>query len=255
MRVDLRTFLRKDGFVRGRFRTVVDPLLTLLYPPHCAACRNDTASGVYLCEACAEGAKKIELPRCEICSQPFDGAISSVFSCSECVGRKFHFECAIAPYRARGIVREFIHKFKYEGQYYLRHVLAEWMGAALEDPRLQTRAYDCFVPVPLHPARERQREFNQAEVLAALVAKRAGKPMVRYLDRTRYTTTQTRLNREERLKNLHGAFRIKRRMSVAGKHLVLVDDIFTTGSTVEECSRVLRSAGAASVRVLTVARA
>ena len=117
------------------------------------------------------------------------------------------------------------------------------------------RLFDAISPVPLHATRRREREFNQAAVLAEFLASRTGKPLLPCLRRTRYTTTQTRLDRQERMENLRGAFSVRHASEVIGRHLLLIDDIFTTGSTVEECSRVLRNAGAASVRVLTVARA
>ncbi len=228
--------------------------LTLLYPPHCAVCHADTAPGVHLCRGCASEAEPILAPRCERCSQPFFGAFTDAFTCSNCEDRKLHFNCAVAPYRSRKVVREFIHRFKYNRHYYLRHQLTDWMASGLGDERLTRQTIDGFVPVPLHPARQRDREFNQADVLAALLARRTGTPLTRCLQRTRYTTTQTQLDREERMENLRGAFRVRHTAEVTGRHLVLIDDVFTTGSTVDECSRVLREAGAASVRVLTVAR-
>ena len=176
------------------------------------------------------------------------------FTCSNCAERDFHFECAVAPYRASGVVRDFIHRFKYESRYHLRHQLAAWAAAGLEDERIRARPIDAFVPVPLHPSRRREREFNQAEVIAKLLARQAGVPVRGAIERIRYTTTQTRLDRQERMENLHGAFRVRHPATVQDRHLILVDDVFTTGSTVEECARVLHAAGAASVRALTVAR-
>jgi competence protein ComFC len=239
---------------RDRLERVTDTLLCLLFPPHCAICRADTASGVHLCEPCAGDAKRIVAPFCQQCSQPFEGDLPDSFTCSNCRDRQFHFDCAVAAYRASGVVREFIHRFKYERAYYLRHPLAEWAAEALEDERIKWTPVDALVPVPLHSARRREREFNQAEVIAELLARRCGKPVVNALERIRYTTTQTRLDRHERMENLRGAFRVRQRIEVQSRHFLLVDDVFTTGSTVEECARVLRQAGAASVRALTVAR-
>jgi len=231
-----------------------EAFLNALYPPHCAKCLADTDSGVHLCLICAAQARKIKSPFCRQCSQPFEGAIEGEFVCAHCRDRKLHFDCAVAPYLSRDVVREFIHRFKYERQYFLRRPLADWMAEALEDSRITAQPFDAFVPVPLHRARYRERDFNQAEVLAKLIAKRAGKPVLSALQRIRYTTTQTRLNREERMENLRNAFRVRHASLVQSRHLILVDDVFTTGSTVEECARVLRHAGAASVRVVTVAR-
>lgn len=235
-------------------RRAGEALLSLFYPPHCAECGGDTPGGEHLCATCAETARRIEAPFCRQCSQPFEGDITGSFTCSNCADRKFHFDCAVAPYRAHDVVREFIHRFKYERQYHLRHQLAAWAAAGLDDDRIRAQAFDAFVPVPLHPARRREREFNQAEVIARLLSRRTGVPMRDAIQRTRFTTTQTRLDRHERMENLRGAFRVRHPAVVQDRHLILVDDVFTTGSTVEECARVLREAGAASVRALTVAR-
>jgi ComF family protein len=238
----------------GLVRCTGEALLSLFFPPHCAACGATTPGGVHLCESCARQARRIKAPFCDRCSEPFDGAIDTAFVCANCAGRKLHFDCAVAPYLSRGVVREFLHRFKYDHQRYLRQPLADWLGHALEDRRLQDRPFDGLVPVPLHSARFRERGFNQAALLAELLSRRAGVPLLPCLERTRYTTTQTRLDRHQRMENLRNAFRVRETASVPGRHLLLVDDVFTTGSTVDECARVLLLAGAASVRVATVAR-
>ena len=235
-------------------RRAGEALLSLFFPPHCANCKADTASGVHLCAKCAGEAQRIEPPRCAVCSQPFPGAIFESFVCANCTDRKLHFECAVAPYLSRGVVREFIHRFKYDRERYLRQPLAAWLAEALQDERLSDRPFDLLVPVPLHSTRQRERGFNQAAELATLLSRRCGVPAESVLKRIRYTTTQTRLDREQRMENLRGAFRLRDKASVQGRHLLLIDDVFTTGSTVDECARVLRQAGAASVRVATVAR-
>jgi competence protein ComFC len=230
-------------------------VLSLLYPPHCANCLGDTEAGEHLCDRCAAEAPRIREPFCQQCSQPFAGAISGDFTCSNCEDRAFHFTCAISRYRSRGVVKEFIHRFKYERHFYLRHQLTTWLLEAMDDPRLAIDFPDLLVPVPLHRARYREREFNQSAVLATLLSRRIGIPVGDCLQRTRYTTTQTRLNRAERMENLRGAFCVRQTPPVSDRHLLLIDDVLTTGSTVDECSRVLLEAGAASVRVLTAARA
>ena len=235
-------------------RRIADAAMSLLYPPHCAVCRKEPRAGRHLCEACENRAVKIEAPRCHVCSQPFDGAIDGAFTCSNCVDRRFHFDCAVSRFRSTGIVRELIHRFKYDRTFYLRHPLGDWLAATLEDERIRAQPFDYLVPVPLHSARMREREFNQAEVLAKLLAARSGATVLPALRRIRYTTTQTRLDREERMQNLRDAFRVRHSQRVSGSHLILVDDVFTTGSTVDECARVLKQAAAASVRVVTVAR-
>jgi ComF family protein len=235
-------------------RRTGEAILSLLYPPHCASCLCATSAGVHLCEKCADTARRIRPPFCHLCSQPFDGAVTGEFICANCHGRELHFDCAVAPYRSRTVVRDFIHHFKYDQHFHLRHPLAEWLADAFEDERLTRQPVDFLVPVPLHSARERDRGFNQADVLATLLAERVQVPVLRCLERIRFTTTQTKLDREERMENLRGAFRVRQTPAVLNRHLLIVDDVLTTGSTVDECARVLRLAGAASVRVVTVAR-
>ena len=157
-------------------------------------------------------------------------------------------------YRSRAIVRDLILRFKYQRQHHLRRPLAGWLAETLEDERIRRQPVDALIPVPLHPRRERERGFNQAAALAALLARPAGLRVVAALRRVRWTETQTRFERSERLENLRDAFAVRARHPVRGAHVVLVDDVFTTGSTVDECARTLRAAGAASVRVITVAR-
>ena len=235
-------------------RRIFSALGTLCFPPHCAACKAATEPGIHVCAECSETAQRIESPFCQRCSQPFDGAITQEFTCANCADRELHFECAVAAYLSHGVVRNFIHAFKYERQFHLRRPLADWLAQVLDDPRISARPFDALVPVPLHHIRFREREFNQAAELAELVSRRCGIPVSHALKRTRYTSTQTKLDRAERMENLRGAFRVRHTARVKERHLVLVDDVFTTGSTVEECSRVLMRAGAASVRVITVAR-
>lgn len=191
---------------------------------------------------------------CRVCSEPFYGEINTPFACGNCRERDFHFTCAVAAYRSRGVVREFIHRFKYNREFQLRIPLARWAAEGLADARLQAGRIDALVPVPLFTTRERHREFNQAAEIARLVAAGAGLPFQDCLLRLRNTTTQVRLHRRERMENLRNAFGMRHNALVRGKHLVLVDDVSTTGSTLDECARALLRGGAASVRALTVAR-
>jgi len=197
---------------------------------------------------------RLEGPRCAVCSQPFGGVLDPGFRCMNCGDRELHFDFATSAYRSRGVVRDLIHNFKYNKQLHLRHLLARMLGEGFAEARVQALGVDALVPVPLHPAREREREFNQAAVLAALAAHRRGISLMPALQRIRYTVTQTHFHREERFENLDGAFALCPRADVRGKNLALVDDVLTTGSTADACARVLKEAGAAAVVVITVAR-
>jgi len=229
-------------------------LISLLYPPCCEGCGAGVEPPDYLCGKCAAGAVRIEAPFCNVCSEPFPGAITGTFTCSNCADRQFHFACAVARYRSEGIVRDFIHRFKYFREFRLRHPLAAWAAEGLQDDRIRTQSVDALVPVPLFVARERHREFNQAAELARLLGKGAGIPVCDCLLRTRNTTSQVTYDRKMRMENLRNAFMMRHSMDVRGRHLVLIDDVLTTGSTLDECARVLQKAGAASIRAITVAR-
>jgi competence protein ComFC len=230
-------------------------LASLLYPPACTICAAAVNDGEYLCDGCDDKITRIVPPFCARCSEPFTGAMNGTFNCANCAHREIHFDSAIAAYRSRGIVRRVILDFKYGKQTHLRHLVGEWLCAAFRDPRMSGSSFDLAIPVPLHPARRRERGFNQAELLAALLSRRMSIKTATALERTRYTTTQTAFDRTERMENLRNAFRLRKNVSVQGLRLLLVDDVLTTGSTLSECARILKAAGAKSVHAVTAARA
>src|SRR5437899_11606376 len=148
---------------------VLKAAVSLLYPPICTLCGGKTRAGEYLCEQCEAKAMRIVAPFCQQCSEPFEGAIATVFTCANCAHRTIYFDAAVAAYRGRGIVRQIIHDFKYGRQIHLRHLVARWLCAALDDERLRGREFDIIVRVPLHPTRQRERGFKLASLLAELV--------------------------------------------------------------------------------------
>lgn len=262
----------------GRLATVIG---TALYPPFCAVCGVGTTPGAHLCGPCGAGALKIrwELGRvCTQCSRVFSGNPPLVVRCADCLARAPAFSCAIAPYHASGVVREVMHGFKYQGKRHLLGVLGPWLAEGLLDSRLRDPPPQVLVPVPLHWWKLRRRGFNQAALLAqalVLESERAGKRaqghphnpalgaclhigqalrVEELLRRHRATGTQTALDRGARLKNLREAFSLRKGAQVVGRHIVLVDDVLTTGATLDACAQVLLAAGAASVRALAVAR-
>jgi competence protein ComFC len=229
-------------------------LISLFYPASCAGCSAATDAGEHLCAKCKAVAPKIKAPYCDKCSEPFPGAITEKFSCANCTHRVLHFDAAVSAYRARGVVRELIHEFKYGQQLYLRYPIGEWLAAALDDIRLAGRRFDLLVPVPLHPARQRERGFNQAALLAETLQKHSGILVRTVLDRIRYTTTQTQFDRFQRMENLKDAFRLRKGCDVQRLRVFLIDDVLTTGSTLSECALMLKRAGALSVHAATAAR-
>lgn len=233
---------------------LAEPLVSLLYPRHCAVCGEPVVSARRLCGACRHSLPRLEGPRCSVCSQPFGGALDPGFRCMNCGDRSLHFDFATSAYRSRGAVRELVHSFKYNGQLHLRHLLGRMLAEGFRDTRVTESGFGCIVPVPLHPARERERGFNQASVLAEVAARRVGWPVDACLQRLRHTETQTHFHREERFENLKNAFAVRPGTRLAGRAFALVDDVLTTGSTADACARALREAGASAVVVITVAR-
>src|SRR6266513_501064 len=234
---------------------LLEAAVSLLYPSVCTICGRSVGAGEYLCDQCEAKTVRIVAPFCQKCSEPFEGAITSAFTCANCAHRTIYFDAAVAAYRGRGIVRQIIHDFKYGRQIHLRHLVARWLCAAFDDERLRGREFDIIVPVPLHPTRQRERGFNQASLLAELLTAQISIPCKPLLKRVRYTTTQTALDRAERMENLHNAFRLRRNANVRGLRVLLIDDVLTTGSTLSECARILKRSGAISVYAATAARA
>ena len=183
---------RLGANLRGLGRAAVE----LVYPRNCQFCTSaldESCAGV-ICPDCLRGVRFIEPPFCERCALPFDGQPAEVYACGHCRDRVFQFRRALAACTAESIVREAIHRFKYQGEMYWAVHLEEWLvGAAWR--WIDWDAVDAIVPVPLHPRKHREREFNQAEILARALARASGKPLWRRaLRRVRDTETQTHLS-------------------------------------------------------------
>src|SRR6266571_5981220 len=148
----------------------IGAIASLLYPPVCTICGANLRAGEYLCDQCDAKTVRVIAPFCQKCSEPFEGSITDTFTCANCAHRTIHFDAAVAAYRSRGIVRQIIHEFKYGRQIHLRHLVARWLYAALDDERLRGSQFAIMVPVPLHATRLRERGFNQASLLAALLS-------------------------------------------------------------------------------------
>lgn len=229
------------------WRTIVEGLLTLLYPPRCAVCLS--LQEPVLCAACRNAFRPITAPYCRICGVPFEvSAADGDGLCADCRTKPPPFTEARAAGRYDGTLRHAIHRFKYDGVRALAWPLAAFMLETVPQPE----GADGICPVPLHPARERMRGFNQAHLLAKALAARWELPLLPVLTRTRHTAAQMQLPADERLGNVRGAFTAQ--AALADRRVILVDDVFTTGSTLAACTRALKAAGAASVRVVTLAR-
>jgi competence protein ComFC len=230
--------------------------LSFVYPEWCQLCRKRRAGPArgYVCDDCRSNVKWIDPPVCSRCGVPFHGDINVSFECARCQGEKFYFQSARAAVAARDEVLNVVHRYKYSRALWFEPFLAELLTSRAV-PALRSGSWDLIVPVPLHPTKYREREFNQAERLARRLSRSAEIPVnARVLRRVVPTRTQTQLSREERQENVRRAFSMRPGQRLSGKSIVLVDDVFTTGATTNACAQALVGAGAAQVCVWTVAR-
>lgn len=237
-------------------KTFITHLLDFLFPPLCHVCRSfiPDAGPVHICPSCREQMQMVGSPLCQLCGIPFQGA-GKDHLCGACLQGRPSFDAARAAFAYDGHCRELIHAFKYRNKTHLRRPLALMTIASLTEFAI-SRSPELIVPVPLHVKRLRSRGFNQAVLLGELLATEWHLPLDRRaLQRIRWTEPQISLTADERRHNLKGAFAVADGAKVKGKRVLLVDDVLTTGSTAEECSRVLKRAGATDVTVITVARA
>jgi ComF family protein len=232
-------------------------LLDILFPPRCHNCKAfiSAAGELHLCSSCLEALTPVESPFCRVCGAPFLTAGGSDHFCGGCLTAAPRFAAARAAVLFAGPARELIHRFKYDRRVQLCRPLG-MLTARLLASFAREAAPELLVPVPLHVKRLRQRGFNQAVLLGEVLAREWQVPLARRnLCRLRWTEPQISLAATERAANVRGAFGVADPASLRGKRLILVDDVYTTGSTVAECTRVLMKAGAAAVFIVTVARA
>ncbi|HEX9477194.1 MAG TPA: ComF family protein [Methylomirabilota bacterium] len=244
-------------------------LLDLVFPPFCPVCRARLEEGRRdpLCGACWAGLPRIGPPWCRSCGQPMAGFPVAAGAmppgtvradggplCAACRRQPPAFAYARAAVRYEDVAREALHAFKFGGHRALAGPLGDLLVEALEG-HLPVGPPELLVPVPLHPRRERERGFNQSRLLARRLARAWGCPVRDdVLVRAVATPSQTSLDGAARRANVRRAFRLRRPELVAGRHVVVVDDILTTGATLSECARCLEDAAPRTVGVLAVAR-
>lgn len=237
-------------------RLFLDRIRDTVFPGeiYCLSCGRPTDRGTpyALCNHCVRRFHWIDGSVCAICGRPLPPDQDEGV-CSDCSGKTRAFVKGYTCARYGDRERDLLHRFKYGGRAYTAPFLARLLAERLGFERLEA---DLVVPVPMHPGKERNRGYNQAELLAAALADQIGLPLEkRFLVRTAMTVPMSRLSAEEREAACRDLYRAApgAEECLAGKKVLLVDDIFTTGSTADACSRALLEAGAASVCVATFA--
>lgn len=226
----------------------------VVLPPRCLASGDVVAEAGMVSPAAWASLRFIGAPQCACCGYPFEFAVEGEALCGGCLQERPLFTSARAALVYDDASRGMILKFKHADQLHAAPTFIPWMERA---GREMLAAADLIVPVPLHRWRFLKRRYNQAAVLALLLARRAEVTCIPdALVRRRATVTQGHLDFRARHRNVKRAFAVHLRYAgaVAGKRIVLVDDVYTTGATVKECAKTLLKAGAVGVSVLTIAR-
>jgi len=238
----------------GIFAKFID----IIYPARCHICRTFFSYGMgannHFCTHCLNSFSKISPPVCPVCGIPFGSISEENHLCEKCMRKRPFFDSLGAPYIYEGRIMDAIHQMKYASKTYLADSLGHLM-ASFAIRWLDSMEELLIMPVPLHPKRLRERGFNQALLLARAIMPVLGAELdFLSLKRVIYTRSQTGLNSEERKRNVRRAFIMDRQRGLKGKTVLLVDDVATTGNTMNECARVLKKAGVERVFCLALAR-
>jgi ComF family protein len=233
-----------------RLKVFLMAVIDIIIPPACLVCNKALSDErKTLCIECESQISFVRENYCYKCGSELEDGY-----CTTCRDTEFCFEFSRSSMMYKAPLTDLIHKLKYQGYRAPASFLAEKLVETLqENPEYEEYPY--IVAVPLHRVRQRERGFNQSDLIAKDLAKLTGKTWIRPIKRCRNTLSQTTLHKTQRLVNLTGAFRVHKADQIKGKNLIVIDDVFTTGSTLNEISSSLYKAGAAKVAGLTATRA
>lgn len=235
---------------------VLHDVSAVIFPPQCLGCAEiiDQVDGRIFCPSCEAKIHFITGSICHVCGTTFPDSPADNHLCGDCLEKKPHFASARAIFSYEDVILNSIHQFKYKSNLPVGEMLACLM-ADFSFPDIDFADYSLMMPVPLHIKRLRERGFNQSLILARAIGSKQ-KIAVNFsvLKRHKYTLTQTGYHKQERKENIKGAFEVTDSKKIAGRNILLIDDVYTTGATVNECAKILIKAGAQKVSVLTLAR-
>ena len=228
--------------------------LDVIYPPQCLSCRSLVSQKGNLCSDCWEDIHFLSSPQCDRCGVPFEFEVAEGMLCGNCIAKEPSYLKARAVFKYDDSSRALITGFKYSDKLHISDHFAKWM---IRVGREFIENADFIVPVPLHRIRLFMRRYNQSALLARSLSVSSGVDVCNdMLVRRKNTPPQAGLLFKQRVLNVRGAFKVNPKYEgrILGRNIILVDDVMTTGATIEACAKVLKKAGAASVNVLTVAR-
>ena len=222
--------------------------VNILLPHKCFACSayvNENA----LCEECWGKLQFVNEPFCDKCGRPVALNLSDKIVCISCISRVKHFDRARSLLKFNYLSKLLIHGVKYGDK---THV-AEFLSTILYSKyQKEINECDIIIPVPMHKFKRWLRLYNQAQVIAEFINKRARKKLSHTLMKSKFTRPQSTLTQKARFANLKNSFRVTDKKVVLNKHILLVDDVMTTGTTIDRCSKILKEAGAAKVTAITI---
>ena len=235
-------------------KTTLGAAADLLFPRSCVHCAGPVERGKYqyICPSCARELQFCTPPACKTCGYPFFGAVIAARECPHCTELEPVFEKGKSLFLAKGPGRSLLHALKYRQGFYILKDLARMLH---ENPHFAAFLRGAIlVPVPLHPTKLRQRGFNQSEQIARTLLRNSDAQAVQsLLERKEFTESQTQLDRKDRMQNVKNAFAISAAANLmADTYYILVDDVFTTGSTLNACARTLRAAGVTHLRAVAI---
>lgn len=238
------------------FRELLSAISDIIFPPQCLACAEilNPQEETVFCSSCHEKIRFINGSICPVCGMAFFNSPAENHICGNCLEDRPYYTRARAVAAFETVILDAIHKFKYGRNVVIGDCLGSFM-AGYSFPDIVFAEYSLIIPVPLHIKKLRERRFNQSLLLANALGKKHKIPVnFSLLKRHKFTLTQTGFNKTEREKNIKGAFSITNKEEIDNKDIILVDDVYTTGATVNECAKTLKKGGAKNIAVLTLAR-
>jgi len=244
------------------FKGLASGVVSLFLPADCKICGQalEPLNFSYICENCWDRVKLLKMPHCSRCAKPFPASLASreisSLLCAECSQDSSPFKKIFAPTLYEGVMKEAIHLLKYRRKKGIMKRLEKILKVYFFQTDLPFSKFDLVVPVPLHRKKLKERGFNQAELLAKVIATHFGLKLVKNnLQKVKATKSQTSLSKKKRIENIKGAFQFRNKDKFRAKKILLVDDVYTTGTTVREAARVLKKARVREVYIFTLARA
>lgn len=232
-------------------------LADLVFPQHCLGCNRvlKNSRGAVICGACWQAIKKNTPPFCRSCGRNLNWKTSHHTVCNNCLKKTVHFDRAFSPCVYDGVVKKMIHACKYSGADHISEPLAKLILDFINEYQLPPLEYfDMIIPVPLHKNRLREREFNQAELIAQHISAASGLALcTNALTRVKDTPTQTKMTDHGRFNNVRDSFTVTTPEIIQDKMIILLDDVLTTGATASEAAKELKKSGCRTVFVLSVA--